>query len=232
MSKLYVIKSRFDGRVLFSLECGSLKLCVEAAVKARAYLVGANLVGASLARANLADAYLVGANLAGADLADANLVGANLADASLVGANLARANLAGAYLVGANLAHADLARANLADAYLVHADNIPDIAISQSRILPEGALIGWKKCNDGVIVKLRIPEDAKRSSAFGRKCRAEFVDVLEVIGSDVGVTNTHGPITEYRAGQRVTADGWCENFTRECASGIHFFITRAEAEQW
>ena len=53
---VFEIKSRWDGSVLFSLECGSLKLCVEAAVKANAYLAGADLAGAYLAGAYLADA--------------------------------------------------------------------------------------------------------------------------------------------------------------------------------
>ena len=63
---LFEIKSRFTGSVLFSLETDSLKLCVEAAVKARANLAGANLADANLAGANLADANLAGANLEGA----------------------------------------------------------------------------------------------------------------------------------------------------------------------
>ena len=37
----YEIKHRFSGAVLFSLECESLKVCVEAAVKSRANLAGA-----------------------------------------------------------------------------------------------------------------------------------------------------------------------------------------------
>lgn len=81
---LYEIKHRLTGAVLFSLECSSLKLCVEAAVKMRAYLVGANLGGAYLGGANLG-----GANLVGADLGGANLVGADLVGADLGGADLA-----------------------------------------------------------------------------------------------------------------------------------------------
>ena len=42
---LYEIKHRYTGEVLFSLECGSLKLCVIAAVKAKADLRGADLGG-------------------------------------------------------------------------------------------------------------------------------------------------------------------------------------------
>ena len=104
----YEIKHRFSGAVLFSLECESHKVCVEAAVKSRA-----NLAGAYLADANLACAYLAGANLADANFAYTNLAGANFADANLARANFAGANLACAYLAGANLA-----RANLAGAYI------------------------------------------------------------------------------------------------------------------
>lgn len=132
----------------------------------------------------------------------------------------ARANLAGANLADANLAGANLAGAKNAD-----------FAIAQTRILPEGDLIGWKKCMEGVIVKLRIPESAKRSHAFGRKCRAEYADVIEVIGGDVGVSR-HDGSTEYRVGQRVTPDRFDENWQEECSSGIHFFITRLEAESY
>ena len=79
-------------------------------------------------------------------------------------------------------------------------------------------------------MRLRIPAEARRSHAFGRKCRAEYADVLEVVGAGIGVTCAHGPRTEYRAGQRVVADKWDPEWTRECGGGIHFYITREEAE--
>jgi hypothetical protein len=166
---------------------------------------------ANLTRADLAGAYLTGADLAGADLAGADLTGANLTRA-----NLTRANLAGANLTGADLTRAVGA----------------GLAIARTRILPEGDIIGWKKCKHGVLVKLRIPAGAKRSHAFGRKCRAEFVDVLEVFGADVGYTSAYGPLTEYRVGERVRSDTFDEDWLNECAPGIHFFITREEAEAY
>ena len=49
----FEIESRRGGSVLFSLETESLKLAVEAGVKAKANLEGANLRGASLEGANL-----------------------------------------------------------------------------------------------------------------------------------------------------------------------------------
>ncbi len=67
---LHTIKHRFTGLVLFELECGSLKLCLEAAVKSGAYLGDANLGGANLRGATLGGAYLRGANLGGATYGD------------------------------------------------------------------------------------------------------------------------------------------------------------------
>ena len=167
-------------------------------------------------------------DLSYANLSYANLSGADLSYANLSYANLSYANLSGADLSGADLSGADLSYANLSGADLSGAIGA-ELAIAATRILPDGELIGWKKCCDGVIVKLRIPSDAKRSHAFGRKCRAEFVDVLEVFGGEVGVSR-HDEKTEYRSGQRVTPDKWDEKWQEECASGIHFYITRAEAE--
>jgi hypothetical protein len=233
----------------------AMRDALEAACKARADLADANLARANLADANLADANLARANLADANLADADLVGAdlaganlaradlvgadlaganlaraNLADANLADANLARADLVGADLVGADLAGANLARADLVGADLAGAKNA-DLVIARTRILPDGDLIGWKKCRNDVIVKLRIPADAKRSHAFGRKCRAEFADVLEIIGAKTAISK-HDESVIYAVGQRVTAHEWCDNWQEECAGGIHFFITRAEAEAY
>ena len=136
-----------------------------------------------------------------------------------------KAYLNGAYLSGADLSGADLSRAYLKDA------EGAELAIAQTRILPEGDLIGWKKCRDGVIVKLRIPGEAKRSHAFGRKCRAEYADVIEVIGAEFGLS-LHDGETKYVAGERVTPDEFDENWQDECSHGVHFFISRIEAESY
>ena len=88
---------------------------------------------------------------------------------------------------------------------------------------------------DNVIVKLMIPKDAHRSNATTRKCRASYVKVLEVIcpdGGAVGVTNCYGPRTEYVEGKEVHCNNWDPCRWNECSGGIHFFLTRAEAEAW
>ena len=209
-----------NGTILFSDKSTTIKETLCNAIKKKIILSSANLYGA-----NLRDANLSSANLSGADLRDANLSGANLSRANLSSANLSRANLSRANLSRANLSGAYLSCANLSGA-----ENA-ELVIAQTRILPDGDLIGWKKCKDGVIVKLAIPAAARRSHAFGRKCRAEFADVLEVIDGSVGVSS-HDKKTEYRVGCRVTADRFDDNWQEECAGGIHFFITRVEAENY
>ena len=165
-----------------------------------------------------------GANLSRADLSGADLSGANLSRADLSRADLSRANLSGANLSGGDLSGANLSRANLSGA------KNAELAIAKTRILPEGDLIGYKKCLAGVIVKLLIPKDAKRSSAFGRKCRAEYAQVLEVIGGDVG-NSDHDSTFEYKAGETVRpSKPFDENWQEECSTGIHFYITKLEAE--
>jgi len=145
---------------------------------------------------------------------------------------VAAAIKSGADLSGANLSGADLSGANLSGANLYGAKNL-ERAIAVTRILPEGQIVGWKKGSRGEIIKLSIPADAKRSHAFGRKCRAEFADVLEISNGETSAFNgTHNVKIEYRVGERVIADKWDDNFLNECSHGIHFFITRQEAEDW
>ena len=201
------IKHRYTGAVLFSMETNSTRVCVEAAIKSGADLYEANLYEANLYEANLYEADLRGANLRGA-----NLRGADLRGADLRGANLSRADLYGTNLYGAKNA---------------------DLSMARTIIVPEGQIIGWKKLNNGAIAKLSIPADARRSNASGRKCRAEYADVLEIIGAESGKSTGSAPdglALEYRPGIRVTADKWGEYRWQECSSGIHFYITRLEAE--
>ncbi len=186
---------------------------------------------ADLRDANLRGAFLCGADLRDADLRDADLRGAFLCGADLRDADLRDADLRGANLCDADLRDADLRGANLCDADLRGAKEIPPIASAQTTVPAQGNIIGWKKCCGGVIVKLSIPEDSQRSNATGRKCRCQFADVLEVIGADIGISQRDNKTT-YRVGERVTCDVWCEDRWKECAGGIHFFITRAEAEDY
>ena len=172
---------------------------------------------ANLKEANLKEVYLQGAYLYGANLYRANLYRANLE-----GANLEGANLQGAYLYGANLYRANLKWANLKGA------NLEGAKIPHFQICPEeGDFIAWKKVHGGVL-KLLIPAAAKRTSSLvGRKCRAEFVVVLEGSGA-----SQHDNKTIYEPGMTVYPDKYDDDIRVECTSGIHFFMTRKEAEEY
>lgn len=181
----------------------------------------ANLCDADLCDANLCGAYLRGANLYGADLCDANLCDANLRDADLRGANLCDADLRGANLYGADLRGTDLRGAK--GCYL----SCPT----------EGSFIGWKKAS-GHIVKLRIPEDARRSSATGHKCRCDKAYVMEIQNMD-GTRATEDTVRSdrdknfvYTVGATVEVPDFDDNRWSECAPGIHFFIDRRAAVEY
>ena len=223
-----------------------------------ANLFGANLFGANLRNADLRDADLRGANLSNANLRCANLFGANLSNANLRGANLSNAylfgaNLRGANLFGANLSNADLRGANLSNADLFGANlrgaNLSNADLCGASIdqmmwniytvfyplqCPEsGSYIGYKKAS-GLVVELEIPADARRSSATSRKCRASKAKVLSITdinGNPAGgqVKSNYDPNFVYAIGETVEVTDFDDNRWNECSTGIHHFITRAEA---
>lgn len=180
-------------------------------------------------RADLSGADLRGADLRGADLYGADLYGADLREADLREADLRRADLSGANLSGADLSGAKNAK----------------YAMAITEIVPrEGSFVGWKKAQfsteDGgvadCIVKLRITEDAKRSNAAGRKCRCSKAEVLEIADMDGNALEcAHSGRDDsfaYRVGETVEVANFCEDRWKECAAGIHFFLTPEEAREW
>ena len=173
---------------------------------------------------------LIAAIKEGANLKGANLEGANLKGAYLEGANLYGANLKGAYLEGANLKVANLYGANLKGAYLEGAKDIPYIPLNCPS---EGSFIGWKKVC-GNLIKLEIPEDAKRLSSVSMKCRCDKARVLSVwnmiLEEEVSevVNRAYNP-TLYKVGEMVYPDSFDEDRWNECSHGIHFFINKQDA---
>ena len=93
MKKLFEIKNRFDGSLIFPTKTTTLILALKAAMKAEINLSGADLSRADLSGANLSRANLSGADLSGANLSRADLSGADLSRADLSGADLSRADL-------------------------------------------------------------------------------------------------------------------------------------------
>ena len=163
---------------------------------------------------DLRGANLRGADLRGADLMRADLQGADLQDADLRGAELAWAGLRGADLQGA-----DLRGVNLTDALL------PDFQIPAKGV----EITGYKRLYDGSIAVLLIPADAERTASLvGNKCRASRAIVIEGSG-EWGATR--GGVY-YMTGAEVYPDSYDATILEECTHGIHFFMTREEAEEY
>ena len=188
----------------------------------------ANLCDADLSGADLRCANLRNADLRNADLRCANLRNADLRNADLRCANLSNADLFGANLRGANLRNADLFGASIDQMMW----NIYTVFYPLQ--CPEsGSYIGYKKAS-GLVVELEIPADARRSSATSRKCRASKAKVLSITdinGNPAGgqVKSNYDPNFVYAIGETVEVTDFDDNRWNECSTGIHHFITRAEA---
>ena len=209
------IKNKITGKVMFEYSKidNTVKETVIEAVKN-----GANLRDAYLGCVDLRGAYLWGADLCGADLG-----GAYLGNADLGGANLGYAYLGGAYLGGAHLGGAK------------------NISFIPFACPSDGSFVGWKKISDysenysgKYLVKLRIPDDARRCSANTTKCRCDKAEVLEITNIETNekvdvITNTNEVRCVYKVGEMVYPDSFDEDRWNECSHGIHFFINKQEA---
>ena len=226
------IKSVF-GDVIFSFEKenNTIKDTLEYANLRGTDLRSADLEGADLRYANLRGANLRSADLEGADLKSADLRSADLEGADLKSADLRYANLRGANLRGADLKSANLGGADLEGADLRDVDYSEYTSFLASQCPIEGSFIGWKKCG-GYIIKLKICEDAYRSSSTSLKCRCSKAEVLEIqniSGSIADITRTcsnHDKNFIYKVGETVEVKDFDKCRWNECSTGIHFFIDR------
>ena len=140
----------------------------------------------------------------------------------------------------ANLYEADLSEADLSGADLYVADlrgaNLSGAKIDFPMVCPEkGSFTGYKKCKNGLIVELNIPEDALRSSATTRKCRCSKAKVISITNLDGSKSEETKAISNrdssfvYKLGETVEVPDFDPNRWNECSTGIHFFMTREEA---
>jgi len=126
-------------------------------------------------------------------------------------ADLSHADLYGANLYGANLIGADLSGANLIGANLRGA-NLRDANLRDA---------------DGSICVLSIPKGAIVFSINGSKCRTNKAKVLE----GGGVSHYDNEFT-YEKGKTYEIEDFDLAYNEECSTGIHFFKTRKEAEEY
>lgn len=196
-----------------------------------------NLTGAYLVGADLRNANLEKANLSNTSLCNANFTNANLTDANLTDANLTNANLHNAILMGADLGidshNTDLSNVNLQGANICSAKG-RFVEYRKGKILTQN-IIGYKKCkcignHENVIVTLEIPKGAIVFSINGYKFRTNKAKVIGLDGAD-RAKSIYQYMTYYKGDEFTIYNFDCE-YNVECSTGIHFFMTREEAENY
>ena len=200
-----------------------------------ANLTNANLTGADLRLVNLFGADLTRADLIGVDLRLANLSGADLSYADLTYSNLRRDILTDTDLYGANLTGADLTGTNLIDSELEYA-NLTDTILDEKEQCRKGivlteSMIGYKKSDEGKIITLEIPICAKVFSINNNKRRTNKVKVIDMQG-ETELSSCYDTNFKYHVGDEIEIYNFDENYNVECGTGIHFFSTREEAENY
>jgi len=83
---------------------------------------------------------------------------------------------------------------------------------------------------DEVIVTLEIPRGAVVFSINGHKCRTNKAKVIAIDGADKAMSLNYN--TSYYVGDEFTIYNFNCVYNRECGEGIHFFLTREEAEKY
>lgn len=170
--------------------------------------------------------------------------------------NLVNSNFISCSLTNVNLAGANLSRSEIRDCELKNIIISSYTSFYSLQCPEEGSFIGFKKANifvpdtlgdyivtnmnigspHPVIIKLQITEDSLRSSATSRKCRCSKAKVLSISYLD-GTECSEGTIAHsqydfdftYKVGDVLEVKDFNEDRWEECATGIHFFITREEA---
>ena len=203
-------------------------------------LTGANLRCADLTGAKLSGANLSGANLTGANLTCTNLTGADLSGADLAFANLRYANLSGADLSGADLYNANLSGANLSGADLINSEleytNLTDTILDDKEQCRKGIVLTepmtvYKKAYEDKIITLEIPVGAKVFSINNSKRRTNKANVIDMQG-ETELRSYYDTNFKYHVGDEIDIIDFNENYNVECGAGIHFFLTREEAETY
>ncbi len=90
------------------------------------------------------------------------------------------------------------------------------------------------------IIKLQIPEDARRSCAFSNKCRCDKAKVLGIydldgnpLPSNIAAHSIRDNSFIYMIGKTITPrEPFDDDPFNECSSGIHFFMSREEAVRY
>ena len=160
------------------------------------------------------------ADLTCVDLIGVDLIGADLRFAILYGANLTSANLTSANLYGANLSYSDLTNTIL-----------DEKEQCRKGIVLTEPMIGYKKSDEYKIITLEMPIGSKVFSINNKKRRTNKCKVIDMQG-ETELSSWYDNDFKYHVGDEIEITDFDERYNAECSTGIHFFLTREEAEKY
>lgn len=163
----------------------------------------------------------------GCSIKGANFKNAKMVTASFRYCDMQECNIEGADLYGAVLEFAKLDG--------IRSDE--NTKWFRLRCPEEGAFLGYKKCVNDRMVQLLIPADAKRTSATLPSCRCSKAKVLTIKSFDFqeNFDEAWSLVDEnfvYKRGQWVEVKNFNEDRWQDSTTGIHFWMTRKEAENY
>lgn len=176
-----------------------------------------------------------------------NLENSSVENALFDGCPMKGANFKNSKMVTASFRYCDMRECNIEDADLFGAVlEFADLRGTVSnegtkwfrlRCPEKGAFLGYKKCVNDRMVQLLIPADAKRTSATLPSCRCNKAKVLTIKSFDFtrNFDEAWSLVDEnfiYKKGEWVEVKDFNENRWQDSTTGIHFWMTRAEAEAY
>ena len=175
----------------------------------------------------------------GANLSSSSIENARLDGCSLRGVNFQNAYMKGACMRGCDMTGCDIRGADLFSAVLERAALEGVVSDENTKWFrmhcPEtGPILGYKKCVNDRLVQLLIPADAKRTSATMPSCRCSRAKVLTIKSFDdtQEFDEAWSLVDEnfvYRKGQWVEVKNFNEDRWFDSTTGIHFWMTKADA---
>ena len=194
-----------------------------------------DIKNASLKKANFLQAEICDCDFTGSDLEEACFACADFDDATFVNTRLCHADFdyasrtywtdfSGSDMTGLSTADVDFDPDYLMDVKGLH----------MHLFCPEeGSFVAWKKCREGKIVKLLIPEHAERKGNTVHNCRASEAVVLEIYDREGNsadeAVSLYNKEFKYVKGATVIA-GELDPKQFSDVSGIYFVLSRADAE--
>ena len=129
----------------------------------------------------------------------------------------------------ANLSNANLSKANLSNANLDEKEKL------RKGVIIDNPVRVFKKCIGNNIVELELLKGSIVFSINNKKCRTNKAKVISINGmceKGLKCYSSYNNKFIYEVGKTVEVKDFDLMYNVECSSGIHFFWTKEEAEDY